>query len=108
MNPQRQAYVPPFKQQLQPNQQQGWRRNNDDDALGTILKALGEVKEGSNRVESKLEDLSNRVRRLEAKEEQAQARQGRIPSQPEPAKAVTIMQRGNPNKNAFVGVIHVL
>ena len=64
-------------------------------------------------MESKLEDLSSRVRRLEVKEEQAQARQGRIPSQPEPAKVVTILQRGNPsevtsNNHAFVGVVHVL
>ena len=71
------------------------------------------MKEGSNRVESKLEDLSSRVRILEAKEEQTQVRQGRLPSQPEPAKAVTLMQRGNPsevnlNNNAFVGVVHVL
>ena len=71
------------------------------------------MKEGSNRVESKLEDLSSRVRRLEAKEEQNQARQGRIPSQQEPAKEVTLMQicnpsEVNPNNNAFVGVVHVL
>ena len=97
MNPPRQAYIPPFKQQQQPqpnqqppqpNQQQAWRWNNDDDALGTNLKALNDMKEGSNRVESKLEDLSSRVRRLEAKEEQTQARQGWLPSQPEPAKTV--------------------
>ena len=68
-NPPRQPYIPPFKQQQswQPNQQQGW--NNDDDALGTILQALDDLKEGSNRLESKLEDLSRRVRRLEDQEE---------------------------------------
>ena len=71
------------------------------------------MKEGSNRVESKLEDLSSRVRRLEAKEEQAQARQGRILSQPDSTKFLTLLQRGNPsevnpNNNAFVGVVHVL
>ena len=64
-------------------------------------------------METKFEDLSSRVKRLEAKEEQSQARQGRIPSQPEPAKAVTILQRGNPSEinyitHAFVGAISVL
>ena len=114
-NPPRQPYVPPFKQQpqWQPNQQQGWKRNNDDDPYGTILKALGDLKEGHNRIETKFEDLSSRVKRLEAKEEQSQARQGRIPSQPEPAKAVTVLQRGNPSEinyitHAFVGAISVL
>ena len=48
MNPPRQAYIPPLKQQpWQLNQQQGW--NNDDDALGTILQALDDLKEGSDR-----------------------------------------------------------
>jgi len=40
-------------------------------------------------------------------------RQGRIPSQLEPTKAVTILQRGNPSEvnsitHAFVGVVNVL
>ena len=76
-NPPRQPYVPPFKQQpqWQPNQPQGWRRNNEDDPYGTILKALGDLKEGQNRLDTKFEDLSSRVKRLEAKEEQAQARE---------------------------------
>ena len=68
--PRRQPYIPQFKQQQQwqPNQQQGW--NNDDDALDTILQALDDLKEGSNQLESKLEDLSSRIKRLEAKEKQ--------------------------------------
>ena len=74
---------------------------------------MGDLKEGHNRIESKFEDLTSRVKRLEAKEEQSQARQGRIPSQPEPAKAVTILQRGNSSEinyitHAFVGATSVL
>ena len=113
--PPRQPYVPPFRQQQQPqyDQQQAMQRTSNDDAYATILKALNDMKEGSTRVESKLEYLSSKVRRLEAKEEQLQARQGRLPSQPEPAKTVQILQRGNQaevnsNSTAFVDVVQLV
>ena len=77
------------------------------------MRKLNEMHEGSSRVEARLEDLTSRVKRLESKEEQDQARQGRLASQPESAKSVTILQRGkdvdtNANKSSFVGVVNVV
>ena len=59
------------------NQEEGFEHINmvnstmHDDALDTILQALDDLKEGNNRLESKLENLSSR-RRLEDQEEHNQ------------------------------------
>ena len=70
------------------------------------------MKEGSTRMETKLEDLSSRVRRLETREEQQQARHGRLPSQPEQAKMVNALpeeanDETNLDSSLFVDIVQV-